>query len=72
MITNKKTKIVATLGPASSSAEVIEGMILAGADVCRINFSHGSYDAVVEQLPGSDQLRQLHTAGHFRGNTGHR
>ena len=38
----KRTKIVATLGPASSSAEVIEGMIKAGADVCRINFSHGS------------------------------
>jgi pyruvate kinase len=46
----KRTKIVATLGPASSSAEVIEGMILAGADVCRINFSHGSYDVVIDQI----------------------
>ncbi|MBA3971105.1 MAG: pyruvate kinase [Bacteroidetes bacterium] len=46
----KRTKIVATLGPASSSAKVIEEMILAGADVCRINFSHGSYDVVVEQI----------------------
>jgi pyruvate kinase len=46
----KRTKIVATLGPASSSAEVIEAMIKAGADVCRINFSHGSYDAVVDQI----------------------
>lgn len=46
----KRTKIVATLGPASSSADVIEGMILAGADVCRINFSHGSYDVVVDQI----------------------
>lgn len=46
----KRTKIVATLGPASSSAEVIEGMIKAGADVCRINFSHGSYDAVLDQI----------------------
>ncbi|MBL7888896.1 MAG: pyruvate kinase [Bacteroidia bacterium] len=46
----KRTKIVATLGPASSSAEVIEGMIKAGADVCRINFSHGSYDNVLQQI----------------------
>ncbi|MBK7181592.1 MAG: pyruvate kinase [Bacteroidetes bacterium] len=46
----KRTKIVATLGPASSSAEVIEEMILAGADVCRINFSHGSYENVLQQI----------------------
>ena len=46
----KRTKIVATLGPASSSAEVIEDMIKAGADVCRINFSHGSYDNVLSQI----------------------
>ncbi len=46
----KRTKIVATLGPASSSAAVIEEMIKAGADVCRINFSHGAYDIVLEQI----------------------
>jgi pyruvate kinase len=46
----KRTKIVATLGPASSSMEVIEEMIKAGTDVCRINFSHGSYEAVLEQI----------------------
>ena len=36
------TKIVATLGPASSSAEVLEKMIRAGVDVVRLNFSHGT------------------------------
>ncbi len=46
----KRTKIVVTLGPASSSAEVIEGMIKSGADVCRINFSHGSHENVLEQI----------------------
>ena len=46
----KRTKIVATLGPASSSAEVIEEMVKAGADVCRINFSHGSYENVLTQI----------------------
>ncbi|HEY0029408.1 MAG TPA: pyruvate kinase [Bacteroidia bacterium] len=46
----KRTKIVATLGPASSSAEMIEEMIKAGTDVCRVNFSHGSYDNVMSQI----------------------
>jgi pyruvate kinase len=46
----KRTKIVVTLGPASSSAEVIEGMIKAGANVCRLNFSHGSHENVLEQI----------------------
>lgn len=40
----RRTKIVATLGPASSTAEVLEKMILAGLDVARLNFSHGSPD----------------------------
>ena len=39
---SRATKIVATLGPASSSPEVLERMIRAGVDVVRLNFSHGS------------------------------
>jgi pyruvate kinase len=61
----KRTKIVATLGPASSSAEVIEEMILAGADVCRINFSHGSYENVLQQINTIRELNKklgTHTA----------
>ena len=38
---SRDTKIVATLGPASSSAEVLERMFRAGVDVVRLNFSHG-------------------------------
>ncbi|HTE71031.1 MAG TPA: pyruvate kinase [Actinomycetes bacterium] len=37
----ERTKIVATLGPASSSREVFGGMVEAGLDVVRLNFSHG-------------------------------
>lgn len=40
----RRTKIVATIGPASSSAEVIKQLILAGMDVARLNFSHGNAD----------------------------
>jgi pyruvate kinase len=38
----RSTKIVATLGPASSDAAVLERMFLAGVDVVRLNFSHGT------------------------------
>jgi pyruvate kinase len=41
---DKKTKILATLGPASDSVEVIEGLIKAGANIFRLNFSHGSHE----------------------------
>ena len=40
----KKTKIVATMGPSTSSKEVLKEMMLNGLDVCRLNFSHGSYE----------------------------
>lgn len=40
----KRTKIVATIGPSSNSREVLEAMIEAGINVCRVNFSHGSYE----------------------------
>jgi pyruvate kinase len=41
---HRNAKIVATLGPASSSAEVIRDLHAAGADVFRLNFSHGTHD----------------------------
>lgn len=41
---HRHAKIVATLGPASGSAEVIRALFDAGADVFRVNFSHGSHD----------------------------
>jgi pyruvate kinase len=40
----RNAKIVATLGPASSSEEIIEALFTAGVDVFRLNFSHGDHD----------------------------
>jgi pyruvate kinase len=40
----RNAKIVATLGPASSSPELIRDLFEAGADVFRLNFSHGTHD----------------------------
>jgi len=40
----RKAKIVATLGPSSDNEEVLKSLILAGMDVARLNFSHGTYD----------------------------
>lgn len=52
----KKTKQLATLGPASSSFEMIEKLFLAGADVFRLNFSHGEHPQKKELL---DIIRQV-------------
>ncbi len=46
----KKTKIVATLGPATSTKEVLVGMMEAGVNVFRINFSHADHEAVRERV----------------------
>ncbi len=44
----RHTKIVATLGPSSSSADGIEKLLFAGVDVFRLNFSHGTHEAHLE------------------------
>jgi pyruvate kinase len=50
MLTNKKTKIVATLGPACSTREIIKDMIEAGVNVFRVNFSHADYEDVKNKI----------------------
>lgn len=50
MLKTKKTKIVATLGPATDNPEILRKMILAGANVFRINFSHADYEEVVNRI----------------------
>jgi pyruvate kinase len=45
-----KTKIVATIGPASESQEILQRLILAGLSVARLNFSHGDFDSHAERI----------------------
>ena len=46
----RRTKIVCTIGPAVSSAEMIEKLINAGMDVARLNFSHGTYEEHAQMI----------------------
>jgi len=46
----KRTKIIATLGPATNSYEMIENLIQAGANGIRLNFSHGTYGERDQQI----------------------
>ncbi|MBI2338390.1 pyruvate kinase [Candidatus Daviesbacteria bacterium] len=46
----KRTKIVATIGPASSSPGIIKALIRAGLNVARLNFSHGTHEEKKEQI----------------------
>tara|TARA_A200000113_G_scaffold225179_1_gene245158 strand:- start:4099 stop:5526 length:1428 start_codon:yes stop_codon:yes gene_type:complete len=56
MSERKKTKIVATLGPSTDAPEIVEKMILAGADVFRINFSHAEHSEVIKRI---EMIRQV-------------
>lgn len=53
---HRKTKIVATLGPASSSKASIRKLIKAGMNVARLNFSHGTYDSFKELVKNVREL----------------
>src|SRR5689334_4571752 len=46
----RRTKIVATIGPATSSPEMIARLIDAGMDVARLNFSHGTHEEHAQRI----------------------
>ena len=58
----RNVKIVATLGPASSDYATIRALFEAGADVFRLNMSHGTHDdirarhAIIRQVEGKESL----------------
>ena len=49
-VNENRTKIIATLGPATSSEETLLKLISAGVNVCRINFSHGTHKEYAEVI----------------------
>lgn len=54
----KKTKIVATIGPASESVEVLKELFLNGLNVCRLNFSHGTHEEHRNRINNIKQARE--------------
>ncbi len=56
----KRTKIVATLGPATSSKNVLKQMLEAGVNVFRVNFSHADYNDVKERIKMIRSLSEKH------------
>jgi pyruvate kinase len=60
MKSNKKTKIIATLGPATSSKEVLRDMLKEGVNIFRINFSHANYEDVEKRVKMIRELNQEH------------
>lgn len=60
MVALRRTKIVATLGPASNTPEVLEAMIKGGVDVVRLNFSHGDVNGHIELANTVKKLAKQH------------
>ena len=52
----RHTKIVATLGPASSSEDMIRKLALAGVNIFRLNFSHGTHE---EHISNAKNIRKI-------------
>ncbi|NLI10325.1 MAG: pyruvate kinase, partial [Elusimicrobia bacterium] len=68
-----KTKIIATLGPASIERNIIRQMIKNGADIIRINFSHASFDFAEKALneiksANRDLRRDVKILADLKGN----
>ena len=57
MMKFKKTKIIATLGPATSSKEMIEKLVKSGVDVLRVNFSHADHKDVKRIVKDVNEIR---------------
>lgn len=61
-ICDRRAKIVATIGPATQSEENLEKALLAGLNVARLNFSHGSHEEHLKVIQSLRKLSQMHNA----------
>ena len=65
-----KTKIVATIGPASDSPQMLERLIRAGLNIARLNFSHGDFSGHAERIArirAAERARR--PASHYHGGS---
>ena len=62
----RRTKIVATIGPASEDPAALEKVIRAGADVCRLNLSHGPLEEHLGRLAGGARGQRAPSAATSR------
>ena len=62
----RATKIVATLGPASSDPDVLERLLRAGVDVVRLNFSHGKAQDHIDRADARARGRAARSASRWR------
>ena len=61
----RKTKIIATIGPKTSSTKILKSLILKGVNVCRLNLSHLSHDVakkIISNIKEVNQELNVHTA----------
>lgn len=56
-----RTKIVATIGPATASLEMLKTIISEGVDICRLNFSHGTHDDHRKVIEAIKSIREQST-----------
>lgn len=54
----KKTKVVCTIGPASDSEEMLRQLMVAGMNVCRLNFSHGEHSEHLDRIEKIKKIRK--------------
>ena len=64
-MSRRRAKIIATIGPSSNTIEMLEKMIKAGVDLCRINSSHGDHEMmerIIKTVRQINESLQTHTA----------
>jgi pyruvate kinase len=67
---NKRTKIVATIGPASNTYEIMLQLVRAGVNVFRLNFSHGTHEDKLKVIEFIRRLNEYRQAAKNRSATG--
>src|SRR5579862_3556406 len=60
LLNRRRAKIVCTLGPVTSSSEMIEKLVLCGMNVARLNFSHGTHSEHLQRINALRRISRKH------------